>query len=489
MSYDLHGAFDSSVKTLTKTIRGQADIREINNDTMPLWYDGLNPAKINFGLAWYGRGYTLAGELTYSHHTFILADLLNKVFKSDPSCNTMGCGYSGPSKPGKCTVNEGVMSLIEIQDKIKETGAKPKLNMDAFMKELTWNDQWIGYDDEETIQLKKNYASASCFGGTMAWSVDFHSGVGDSANQPKSSDGTCGAKANPIGATCKDSGFGDCCSGTGWCGSDDSHCGSGCQTTWGTCTMGGVTTDGTCGVGNNGYTCGNFPAGSCCSASGFCGSGDSFCGKGCQSGCFNAVTPKMALNTNFPDPSLVLDPSTGHYYAFATAGNGHQIQVAAKFRDEASWKTLDLEPMTSVGSWAEYHDIWAPDVQNLANHSWVMYYSAPATKDKTKHCVGAATSTDVSGPYTPRNEYIACDLTAGGAIDPSGFYDIASNTRWVVYKVDGNSLGGGGGPCGNANGKHPTPIMLQQVCLSLIHMNISLLLPIFLSSPLSLSQG
>ena len=49
----------------------------------------------------------------------------------------------------------------------------------------------------------------------------------------------------------------------------------------------------------------------------------------------------------------------------------------------------------------------------------------------------------------------------GGAIDPAGFRDV-DGTQWVVYKVDGNSLGGGG-QCGNGDFSHPTPIMLQQV--------------------------
>jgi len=35
-------------------------------------------------------------------------------------------------------------------------------------------------------------------------------------------------------------------------------------------------------------------------------------------------------------------------------------------------------------------------------------------------------------------------------------------TRYVVYKVDGSALGGGGS-CGNANGAYATPIMLQQM--------------------------
>lgn len=143
MAYDLHGAFDNAVKTLAPTVRGQADIREIGNDTMPLWYAGLNPEKINFGLAWYGRGYTLTGE-----HPTILSVISYNADEKDPSCRTFGCGWSGPSKAGKCTATPGVMSLIEIQDKIDELKIKPTLNSEALMKELVFDDQWIGYDDE-----------------------------------------------------------------------------------------------------------------------------------------------------------------------------------------------------------------------------------------------------------------------------------------------------------------------------------------------------
>lgn len=56
MAYDLHGSWDADIKTLGSKVRGQADVREIHNDTLPLWFDALNPAKINMGLAYYGRG-------------------------------------------------------------------------------------------------------------------------------------------------------------------------------------------------------------------------------------------------------------------------------------------------------------------------------------------------------------------------------------------------------------------------------------------------
>lgn len=81
-----------------------------------------------------------------------------------------------------------------------------------------------------------------------------------------------------------------------------------------------------------------------------------------------------------------------------------------------------------------------------------MYYSAATSADNTKHCVGAATSSTITGPYTPEENVLACPLDQGGAIDADGFSE--GGTRFVVYKLDGNSLNGDGT-------LHPTPIMLQ----------------------------
>jgi chitinase len=137
-SIDLHGSWDQDVKTLGSVVRGQADIRDIGNDTLPLWFDDLNPSKINFGLALYGRGYTV----------------------TNPRCNDLGCPVKGPSKAGVCTNSDGIMSLVEIAELIKTKGLTPKYLPDAMMKQ------------------KKAWADNQCFGGTMAWSVDFNSGGG-----------------------------------------------------------------------------------------------------------------------------------------------------------------------------------------------------------------------------------------------------------------------------------------------------------------------
>lgn len=107
---------------------------------------------------------------------------------------------------------------------------------------------------------------------------------------------------------------------------------------------------------------------------------------------------------------------------------------------------------------------WAPDVNQLADGSFIMYFCASTVQDTTKHCIGAAKSSSISGPYTATsNTPLFCPLSVGGAIDPSGFLDPATNQRYVVYKIDGNSIGHGGA-CGNTVAPIvSTPIMLQAV--------------------------
>ncbi|KAK7427159.1 hypothetical protein QQZ08_006272 [Neonectria magnoliae] len=74
------------------------------------------------------------------------------------------------------------------------------------------------------------------------------------------------------GYTCIGSGFGNCCSYYGFCGSSDSYCGTGCDTDFGECnpTSGDVsdTTNGLCGAAFD-ATCANYGTKTCCSQYGF----------------------------------------------------------------------------------------------------------------------------------------------------------------------------------------------------------------------------
>ncbi|KAI6091579.1 hypothetical protein F4821DRAFT_226439 [Hypoxylon rubiginosum] len=169
MTYDLHGPWDKDVKDVGPVIIGQTNIPEIYNWTLPLWYDQVDPSKINLGLAYYGRGYTV----------------------ENVDCMTVGCTWTGPSRPGPCTAFGGVMSLQEIENLISQIGVDPILDSTAMMKYLVWSDQWIGYDDLDTIAMKKTWANSHCFGGTMIWSIDLYSGSG-SGDTPDGNS-TCGS--------------------------------------------------------------------------------------------------------------------------------------------------------------------------------------------------------------------------------------------------------------------------------------------------------
>ena len=92
---------------------------------------------------------------------------------------------------------------------------------------------------------------------------------------------------------------------------------------------------------------------------------------------------------------------------------------------------------------------------------YVMYYTAH--QNGGSHCIGAATSNSALGPFTPQAQPLICDGAGGGVIDASGYDD--GKDRWIVWKVDGNSLGGattcqGGTPSGSYK---PTPIKIQRM--------------------------
>lgn len=144
-------------------------------------------------------------------------------------------------------------------------------------------------------------------------------------------------------------------------------------------------------------------------------------------------------------------------YAFSTNSGGKNIQVAIS--SGATWTLTNIDALPVLGKWGKPGKTWAPDVIQRKDGLFVMYYTANNISPNTQ-CVGTATSKTPTGPYTPQETPFACPASEGGAIDPAGFID-DDGTYWAVYKVDGNSLGGGG-PCGNGDGSHSTPIRLQK---------------------------
>jgi len=74
---------------------------------------------------------------------------------------------------------------------------------------------------------------------------------------------------------------GKCCSKYGWCGTSEDHCSldKGCQSEFGDCTPSKTSAV----KGRCGKDYGKCPSGECCSKYGWCGKGNGYCGSGCQS--------------------------------------------------------------------------------------------------------------------------------------------------------------------------------------------------------------
>lgn len=93
----------------------------------------------------------------------------------------------------------------------------------------------------------------------------------------------------------------------------------------------------------------------------------------------------------------------------------------------------------------------------------MLYYAVSMAESPGRHCVAAATASNSAGPFTPVQTPLFCDLDAGGAIDADGFQDPNTGRQYVIYKVDGNSVGNGGACSNSVDPIAPTPLVLQEV--------------------------
>merc|ERR1711971_115391 len=96
-------------------------------------------------------------------------------------------------------------------------------------------------------------------------------------------------------------------------------------------------------------------------------------------------------------------------------------------------------PAQSAGGWAKPYTSWAPDVIQLSDGSFAMYYASEINGGgRQPHCLGLARNgNDPNGPYTDGSSYsFICPADQGGAIDPEAFVD-DDGSLYLAYKIDG----------------------------------------------------
>ncbi|KAI1609488.1 glycosyl hydrolase [Exophiala viscosa] len=179
--------------------------------------------------------------------------------------------------------------------------------------------------------------------------------------------------------------------------------------------------------------------------------------------CHADLVTGAAISTNFPDPTLALAPN-GIWYAFSTQSGHINIQLASSPDFEQWTLRAEYDALPVLPGWARLPPdagVWAPDVNQRPDGTWVMYFAAVGTTHPRKHCIGAAVSPNVTGPYTPLQTTLVCDLPGGGNIDPNLFQDPITGKDYLVYKTDGNAIGHGEACSNGVDPIVPTPLHLQ----------------------------
>jgi hypothetical protein len=58
MAYDLHGSWDKNETSVGPFVYADSNLTEIETDMELLWRNNIDPAKLNLGIGFYGRGHT-----------------------------------------------------------------------------------------------------------------------------------------------------------------------------------------------------------------------------------------------------------------------------------------------------------------------------------------------------------------------------------------------------------------------------------------------
>ncbi|KAL4962959.1 glycoside hydrolase family 18 protein [Aspergillus stella-maris] len=150
MSYDLHGTWDKGNKWVGEYLNAHTNLTEITTALDLLWRNDIPPEKVVLGLAFYGRAFTVV----------------------DPGCTKPGCLFASGAEAGPCSNEVGILMNSEISSIISDNSLKPTLYKKEAVKLITWNnDQWVTYDDEDTWQIKTDFARGQCLGGVMVWAI------------------------------------------------------------------------------------------------------------------------------------------------------------------------------------------------------------------------------------------------------------------------------------------------------------------------------
>ncbi|XP_055636577.1 probable chitinase 10 [Toxorhynchites rutilus septentrionalis] len=154
MTYDYHGQWDKQTGHVAPLYyHPQDEIDFFNaNYTINYWIQNGAPSrKLVMGMPLYGQSFTLA----------------------DPKNNGLNAKAPGPGQAGEFTRAAGFIAYYEICDRIQNKGWTVVQDELQRMGPYAYKgNQWVSFDDKESLLRKVQYIRAMNLGGGMIWALD-----------------------------------------------------------------------------------------------------------------------------------------------------------------------------------------------------------------------------------------------------------------------------------------------------------------------------
>ncbi|XP_071333030.1 acidic mammalian chitinase-like [Trachinotus anak] len=165
LTFDFHGPLESVAAHHSPLYKGSHDTGDkiySNTDyALQYWRDQGAPAhKLHLGIASYGRVYTLAY-----------------------TCGGVGAAISGAGREGTYTHIKGLWAYYEICHYLG--GVQVQLIADQKVPYAVVDNQWVGFDNKDSLETKVSYLLRNHFGGAFVWSLDLDDFSGHFCHQGK----------------------------------------------------------------------------------------------------------------------------------------------------------------------------------------------------------------------------------------------------------------------------------------------------------------
>ncbi|XP_059189054.1 chitinase-3-like protein 1 [Centropristis striata] len=159
LTFDFHGPWEKVTGHHSPLYQGSQDTGNKNYSNtdfaMQYWLkQGAPPEKLNLGIAAYGRAFDLS-----------------------TNASDVGAPATGPGEEGCYTGVDGFWASYETCLYLENVTTQ--LITDQKVPFAVTENQWVGFDNRESLDTKVNYLKNNSFGGAFVWSLDLDDNSGE----------------------------------------------------------------------------------------------------------------------------------------------------------------------------------------------------------------------------------------------------------------------------------------------------------------------